>query len=239
MGFNHQSSILVRIKYRTDHPYPIFSHQFGSEELLFWLSANRITAMAEEAASKLQPQSQPETQSLSEPVNSSPDSSVKESDSAKEEPPNGVVQVHLSTVQKVADPPAKKDSKDLVDRDSVLARVETEKRLALIKAWEESEKTKADNKAYKKHSAVGLWEDSKKASVEAQLKKIEEKPEKKKAAYVEKAKNKIAEIHQLAEEKRAMVEAQRREENLKVEETASKFRASGYTPRKFLACFSA
>lgn len=30
--------------------------------------------------------------------------------------------------------------------DAALARVELEKRLALIKAWEDSEKTKADNK---------------------------------------------------------------------------------------------
>ncbi len=30
--------------------------------------------------------------------------------------------------------------------DAVLAQVANEKRLALIKAWEESEKTKADNK---------------------------------------------------------------------------------------------
>lgn len=30
--------------------------------------------------------------------------------------------------------------------DAVLARVETEKRMSLIKAWEESEKTQAENK---------------------------------------------------------------------------------------------
>ena len=30
--------------------------------------------------------------------------------------------------------------------DALLAQVTTEKRFALIKAWEESEKTKADNK---------------------------------------------------------------------------------------------
>jgi len=30
--------------------------------------------------------------------------------------------------------------------DAVLARVATEKRLSLIKAWEESEKSKAENK---------------------------------------------------------------------------------------------
>nr|DAD18865.1 TPA_asm: hypothetical protein HUJ06_020328 [Nelumbo nucifera] len=32
------------------------------------------------------------------------------------------------------------------NRDAVLARVETEKRLSLIRAWEDSEKTKAENK---------------------------------------------------------------------------------------------
>lgn len=67
----------------------------------------------------------------------------------------------------------------------------------------------------------------------------QEKLEKKKAEYVEKSKNKIAVLHRLGEEKRALIEAQRKEECLKIEETASKFRASGYTPRRFLACFSA
>lgn len=100
--------------------------------------------------------------------------------------------------------------------DVVLARVETEKRLSLIRAWEENEKSKADNKygifliirafvicnlslglmplvnssridgfwmlnlevkslyrAQKKLSAIGSWEDSQKASVEAELKRIE------------------------------------------------------------------
>ncbi|RDX64664.1 hypothetical protein CR513_56758, partial [Mucuna pruriens] len=92
--------------------------------------------------------------------------------------------------------------------------------------------------AYKKFSAVGLWEDSRKASVEAQLKKIEENFERKKAECVEKMKNKVAEIHRLAEEKRAIVEAQKREEFLNLEETASKFRSRGNIPRKFFACFS-
>lgn len=36
---------------------------------------------------------------------------------------------------------------DLLQRlDTVLARVETEKRMSLIKAWEESEKSKVENK---------------------------------------------------------------------------------------------
>ncbi|KHN25717.1 Remorin [Glycine soja] len=94
------------------------------------------------------------------------------------------------------------------------------------------------SKAYKRLSAVGFWEDSKKASVEAQLKKIEENLEKKKAEYVEKMKNKVAKIHLLAEEKRAVVEAQKREEFIDLEETASKFRSRGDTPRRFFACFS-
>lgn len=66
----------------------------------------------------------------------------------------------------------------------------------------------------------------------------QEKLEKKKAEYAEKMKNKVAELHKAAEEKRAMVEANRLEECLKVDETASKYRASGYTPKKLLGgCF--
>ncbi|KAL6531322.1 hypothetical protein OROHE_014391 [Orobanche hederae] len=151
--------------------------------------------------------------------------------------------------------------------DAVLARVATEKRLSLIKAWEESEKSKAENKsstrAEKKISAIGAWENSKKASLEAELKKIdvmvttvsfimeglrfdpkkgqilpnEEQLEKRKAEYTEKMKNKVALIHKAAEEKRAMVEAKRGEDLLKAEEVAAKYRATGTAPRKLLGCF--
>ncbi|KAK7399228.1 hypothetical protein VNO78_10407 [Psophocarpus tetragonolobus] len=129
------------------------------------------------------------------------------------------------------------DTKDSVDRDAVLARVESEKRLALIKAWEESEKTKAENRAYKRHNAVVLWENSKKASAEAHLKRIEEKLDRNKAKCVEKMQNKVAEIHRTAEEKRAMIEAHKGEEFLEIEEKAARFRTRGYTPKKFLPCF--
>ncbi|KAI5655522.1 hypothetical protein M9H77_32709 [Catharanthus roseus] len=127
---------------------------------------------------------------------------------------------------------------DSKDRDAEFARLELEKRLALIKAWEESEKTKADNKAYKKLSAVGAWENTKRASVEAELKQIEEDFERKKAAYAEKMKNKIAEIHKEAQEKRAIVEAKRGEHILKIEETSANFRATGNIPKKLFACFN-
>ncbi|RZC13481.1 Remorin isoform D [Glycine soja] len=116
-------------------------------------------------------------------------------------------------------------------------RFESEKRLALIRAWEESEKTKAENRAYKRHNAVVLWENSKKASAEAHLKRIEEKLDRNKAKCVEKMQNKVAEIHRTAEEKRAMIEAYKGEEFLEIEEKAAKFRTRGYSPKKYLPCF--
>ncbi|KAF5937124.1 hypothetical protein HYC85_024630 [Camellia sinensis] len=143
----------------------------------------------------------------------------------------------LATIQKFSDSADEMKSGNAVDRDALLARVVTEKRLALIKAWEESEKTKAENKAYKKLSAIGAWENSRKAIVEAQLKKIEEKLEKKRAEYAEKMNNKKSEIHKAAEEKRVMVEAKRGEDILTVEDIAAKFRSTGNTPKRIFGCF--
>ncbi|KAJ0970213.1 hypothetical protein J5N97_023090 [Dioscorea zingiberensis] len=141
----------------------------------------------------------------------------------------------LTIVEKVADPSAEK----LLDRDAILTRLETEKRMSLIRAWEDSVKTKAENKSIKKKCAITSWENSKKASIEAELKKIEEDLEKKKAEYAEKMKNKVAMVHKLAEEKRALAEAKRGEEVLKAEEIAAKYRASGLSPIKLFGCFGA
>ncbi|XP_075484706.1 remorin-like isoform X2 [Primulina tabacum] len=131
----------------------------------------------------------------------------------------------------------KKEAEGSINRDAVLERVATEKRLSLIKAWEESEKSKAENKAQKKVSAIGAWENCKKANLEAELKKIEEQLEKKKAEYIEKMKNKVAQVHKTAEEKRAIAEAKRGEDLLKAEEIAAKYRATGTGPKKLLGCF--
>ncbi|KAF2313276.1 hypothetical protein GH714_010106 [Hevea brasiliensis] len=117
------------------------------------------------------------------------------------------------------------------DRDAELAKVESEKRYALIKAWEENEKAKVENKTHKKLSAVASQETTKKAYVDTKIKKYEEKIEKKKAKYAEKKNNKIAEIHRAAEEKRAMIEAKRGEQCLKVEEIAATYRSLGHMPR--------
>ncbi|TMW81646.1 remorin [Solanum pennellii] len=143
----------------------------------------------------------------------------------------------LVVVETKAEEAADEKKEGSIDRDAVLARVATEKRLSLIKAWEESEKSKAENKAQKKVSAIGAWENSKKANLEAELKKMEEQLEKKKAIYTEKMKNKIALLHKEAEEKRAMIEAKRGEDLLKAEELAAKYRATGTAPKKILGIF--
>ncbi|KAL4574823.1 hypothetical protein LXL04_021662 [Taraxacum kok-saghyz] len=140
--------------------------------------------------------------------------------------------------EKETEPCVEKPAEGAEDRDVVLARVATEKKGALIKAWEESETSKIDNKAEKKLAAIGAWENSKKAELEAELKKIEENLEKKKAKYIEKMKNKVALLHKLAEEKRANTEAKRGEDLLKAEEVAAKCRATGAPPKKLLRWFS-
>ncbi|XP_019256744.1 PREDICTED: remorin-like isoform X2 [Nicotiana attenuata] len=121
-------------------------------------------------------------------------------------------------------------------KNTALAQLNNDKKSAFIKAWEESEKSRVDNKAQKKLSKVAAWENSKKAHLEAKLKKLEERLEQKKAEYAEKMKNRAALIHKEAEEKKAMVEAKRGEQILKTEEMAAKYRATGQTPKKLLGC---
>ncbi|KAH7864586.1 hypothetical protein Vadar_031282 [Vaccinium darrowii] len=55
----------------------------------------------------------------------------------------------------------------IVFSDIALTHVEKEKSSSFIKAWEESEKQKVDNKAQKKLAVVPSWENTKKAAVEA------------------------------------------------------------------------
>ncbi|GAV76462.1 Remorin_C domain-containing protein/Remorin_N domain-containing protein [Cephalotus follicularis] len=143
----------------------------------------------------------------------------------------------LVLVDKTSDSTPKKNSGGSLDRDIALANLEKEKSLSFVRAWEESEKTKAENKAQKKLSDVTAWENSKKVSLEAKLQKLEEEYDRKKAEYAEKMKNKVALIHKVAEEKRAIVEAKRGEEVLKAEEVAAKFRATRTVPKKLLGCF--
>ncbi|TYI14373.1 hypothetical protein ES332_A08G116500v1 [Gossypium tomentosum] len=153
-----------------------------------------------------------------------------------EEKPADSTEKPPEPIEKAAESTEKKSTEVSVDRDAVLARVATEKRISLINAWEESEKSKAENKAQKKLSSIAAWENTKKAAIEAELKRIEEKLDKQKAEYVEKMKNKAALIHKEAEEKKAIVEAKRGEDVLKAEELAAKYRATGTTPNKTLGC---
>ncbi|KAI4303502.1 hypothetical protein MLD38_039122 [Melastoma candidum] len=128
---------------------------------------------------------------------------------------------------------AKGDAHPTPDRDAVLARIEREKTLALIKAWEENEKAKAVNRAHKKLVEIGSWETNMKASVEALIKKAEEDMEKKKAEHVAKFRIKIAKLHEEVEAKRVTITSRRGEVVTKVEDQATKFRSTGYVPRDF------
>ncbi|EYU25089.1 hypothetical protein ABFS82_06G034300 [Erythranthe guttata] len=195
--------------------------------------------MAEEEAKKVEPESCVEAPP---PVAAEPPKEVAEEKALVVPPPPPVEEKAddckaLAIVEKEPEAVEEKKLEGSINRDAVLSRVATEKRMSLIKAWEESEKSKAENKAQKKVSAIGAWENSRKATLEAELKKIEEQLEIKKAQYIEKLKNKVAYVHKAAEEKRANVEAQRGEELLKAEEVAAKYRATGTGPKKLLGCF--
>ncbi|XP_006648879.1 remorin-like isoform X2 [Oryza brachyantha] len=156
------------------------------------------------------------------------------------EPPADDSKALVVFVEKVVDKPhAEKAPPTSNDRAVALAKVETDKRESLIKAWEDNEKAKAENRASKKLLDIISWENTKKAVIKTQLRKKEEELERKKAEYGEKAKNKEAIVHREAEEKRAMVMARRGEEVIKAEEMAAKYRATGVTPKKNLGCFGA
>ncbi|VVB11964.1 unnamed protein product [Arabis nemorensis] len=118
-----------------------------------------------------------------------------------------------------------------------LADMSKEERLSILRAYENNEKSKAQSKAEKKISDILAWEDNKKTAVEAQLKKFEEKIEKKKAQYAEKMKNKVAAIHKEAEERRAMIAAKRGEEILKTRIMGAKCRHTGFDPNATCGCF--
>eukprot|EP00249_Psilotum_nudum_P026678 c3316_g1_i1 orf=275-949(+) len=124
------------------------------------------------------------------------------------------------------------------NRDEALAKVNQDRTLSHIRAWEENEKAKSLNKFNRVVAKINAWENTRKATAEAKLKKAEEKLEKKRAQYVEKMKNKIAAVHRQAEEKRAMAEAKKGEEHVQAEETAARYKAAGQPPKKFL-CFGA
>ncbi|ONI23017.1 hypothetical protein PRUPE_2G164400 [Prunus persica] len=143
----------------------------------------------------------------------------------------------LAVVEKAPETEVKKPSGGSIDRDVALSHLEKEKSLSFIRAWEESEKAKAENKAQKKLSDITAWENSRKAAAEAKLRRMEEKLEKKKTQYAEKMKNQVALLHKQADEKRALTIANRGEEFLKADETAAKYRATGSIPKKFLGCF--
>ncbi|KAM1601404.1 hypothetical protein ACFXTN_023731 [Malus domestica] len=99
-------------------------------------------------------------------------------------------------------PPPPPENKAEPDESKALAIVEKTSEPAIEEKSKEDSVNRdaAENKAHKKLSAIGSWENTKKATVVAELKKIEEQLGKKKAEYVEQMKNK-REIYQNVHEK--------------------------------------
>eukprot|EP00249_Psilotum_nudum_P002117 c14998_g1_i1 orf=284-691(-) len=123
-------------------------------------------------------------------------------------------------------------------RDEALARVNQDKTFSRIQAWEETEKSKVLNKYAKAVVKITAWENTRNATAETVLKKDEEKLERRRAVYLEKMKNMIAEVHRQAEEMRAAAKAMKAQELLRIEDVAAKFRSEGYMPNRCL-CFGA
>lgn len=123
-----------------------------------------------------------------------------------------------------------------LNKDLVMAKLNKDKVLLLIKAWEENKKKRSYNRFSKRLAKLEAWEVGKKARAEACLRTSEEKLENERAACIEKARNKIALVQRIAEEKRALAEAHHGRQVLKAEEVAAKCRASGARPRRFFCC---
>ncbi|MCO5578362.1 hypothetical protein L7F22_032203 [Adiantum nelumboides] len=133
-----------------------------------------------------------------------------------------------------------------LNRDLVLARLNQERSVSLIKAWEENMRAKSFHRYKKKVAKIAAWENAKKAKAEADLKALEassfsktqERLERKKAECVERMKNEIAAVHMRAEEARALADSHHGEDLLKAEEQAAKYRASGSLPKRYPFCCS-
>ncbi|VVA93611.1 unnamed protein product [Arabis nemorensis] len=120
-----------------------------------------------------------------------------------------------------------------------LAEIEKEKRLALIKSWEDNEKAKAQTKAYRELCSIESWENNMKAILELDLKKMEESLKVEKAEYSKRLKKKIPEIEKIAEAKREKIEKQKVQESIKVKKMSEKLSAtpSAYPPNtKICGC---
>ena len=61
--------------------------------------------------------------------------------------------------------------------------------------------------------------------------------ERKRAAILERMRNESAEVHRVAQQKMAKAEAQRRQEYVRIDEEATRYRNEGQKPVKNLICF--
>ncbi|CAN7026157.1 unnamed protein product [Brassica oleracea var. botrytis] len=118
--------------------------------------------------------------------------------------------------------------------------IEKEKTIALINAWEENEKAKAQTKAYKELCSIEAWENNMKTSLELDLKKMEENSEVEKAEYSKRFKKKIPEIEKIAEAKREKIEKLKEQKSINLKKMSEKLSANpnAYPPKtKTCGCF--
>ncbi|KAL0643772.1 hypothetical protein Bca4012_042062 [Brassica carinata] len=134
---------------------------------------------------------------------------------------------------------AKNDS-PLHEQYENFVEIEKEKTIALINAWEENEKAKAQTKAYKELCSIEAWENNMKTSLELDLKKMEENSEVEKAEYSKRFKKKIPEIEKIAEAKREKIEKLKEQKSINLKKMSEKLSANpnAYPPKtKTCGCF--
>ncbi|KAF5732350.1 Remorin family protein [Tripterygium wilfordii] len=90
-----------------------------------------------------------------------------------------------------------------------------------------------ESRAQRRLADTEAWEKKKKASLEAKHKQIEIEAENLKHKKLEQLKNKEAGAQKTIQEEKAAIEAQREKSTMKVEDKASKYRASNSFPKKF------
>ncbi|KAG2262333.1 hypothetical protein Bca52824_069412 [Brassica carinata] len=126
------------------------------------------------------------------------------------------------------------------NQNEKFVEIEREKSLALLNAWKENEKAKAQTKAYRELCSLEEWENNMKTALELDLKKMEENLEVEKGENSKRFKKKIPEIKKIAEAKREKIEKQKEKGTIKLKRMSEKLSANpnAYPPgTKTCGCF--
>ncbi|KAL3625645.1 hypothetical protein CASFOL_030499 [Castilleja foliolosa] len=150
---NLKGLVVTRRSHYLHQPAQLLSRRTSARSTLFStdlrLQSSAFAAlqvMAEEEAKKVEPYPDPSSESPPETVE--PPKDAAEEKTVIPPPPSEEKADDCKALVVVVEKPVADDDKKLegsINRDAVLARLATEKRLSLIKAWEENEKSKAEN----------------------------------------------------------------------------------------------